>query len=54
VLLDPVRAEVQRRAMAYPLSAARIVTSTLGADAGAIGAAVLVLQRASELFFARN
>lgn len=54
VLLDPVRTEVQRRAMAYPLSAARIVTSTLGADAGAIGAAVLVLQRANELFFAAN
>lgn len=53
ILLDTVRAEAQRRAMAYPLSAARIVTSTVGPDAGAIGAAVLVLQRASELFFAR-
>jgi hypothetical protein len=40
--------------MAYPLSAVHIVTSTLGADAGAIGAAVLVLQRTNELFFARN
>ncbi len=54
VLLEPLRAEVQRRAMAYPLSAARIVSSTLGPDAGAIGAAVLVLQHASELLFARN
>jgi glucokinase len=54
VLLEPLRAEVQRRAMAYPLSAARIVSSTLGPDAGAIGAAVLVLQHASELFFAHN
>ncbi len=53
VLLDPLRAEVQRRAMAYPLSAARITASALGPDAGAIGAAVLVLQRASQLFFAR-
>jgi glucokinase-like ROK family protein len=53
VLLDPVCREAQRRAMAYPLSAVRIVTSTLGSDAGAIGAAVLVLQRANELFFAR-
>lgn len=52
VLLEPLRAEVQRRAMAYPLAAARIVTSTLGPDAGAIGAAVLVLQHASELLFA--
>jgi glucokinase len=54
VLLEPVRAEAQRRAMAYPLSAVHLVTSTLGPDAGAIGAAVLVLQRTSELFFARN
>jgi glucokinase-like ROK family protein len=54
ILLETVHAEARRRAMAYPLTAARIVTSTLGADAGAIGAAVLVLQRASELFFARN
>ncbi len=54
VLLAPLRDELQRRAMAYPLSAATIVTSTLGPDAGAIGAAVLVLQHASELFFAHN
>lgn len=54
VLLDPLRAEVKRRAMAYPLSAVRITTSTLGPDAGAIGAAVLVLQRLGELFFVRN
>lgn len=51
VLLAPLKAEVQRRAMAYPLSVAEIVTSQLGADAGAIGAAVLVLQQASELIF---
>lgn len=51
VLLAPLTAEVQRRAMAYPLSAAHIVTSQLGTDAGAIGAAVLVLQQASELIF---
>ncbi|HXF64833.1 MAG TPA: ROK family protein [Caldilineaceae bacterium] len=54
ILLEPVRSEAQRRAMAYPFSAVRIVTSTLGPDAGAIGAAVLVLQRTSELFFARG
>lgn len=53
LLLGPLQREVQRRAMAYPLSAVRIVTSTLGADAGAIGAAVLVLQHTNELFFAR-
>ena len=54
ILLEPLCAEVRRRAMAYPLSAVSIVTSTLGVDAGAIGAAVLVLQRASELFFAET
>jgi glucokinase-like ROK family protein len=54
VLLEPVHVEVRRHAMAYPLAAAEIVTSRLGADAGAIGAAVLVLQHASELFFAAN
>lgn len=54
VLLSPLRAEVQRRAMAYPLSAVRITASTVGPDAGAVGAAVLVLQRASELFFAAS
>lgn len=52
VLLAPLQAEVQRRAMAYPLSVTEIVTSHLGADAGAVGAAVLVLQHASELIFA--
>ena len=52
VLLAPLQAEVQRRAMAYPLSVTEIVTSQLGADAGAVGAAVLVLQHASELIFA--
>ena len=54
VLLEPLRTEVQRRAMAYPLSAVKIEISTLGRDADAIGAAVLVLQRASELFFAQE
>lgn len=54
VLMDPLRDEVRRRAMAYPLSAVEIVTSNLGAYAGAIGAAVLVLQQASELIFAKK
>jgi predicted NBD/HSP70 family sugar kinase len=51
VLLEPLRAEVQRRAMAYPRSAVEIATSGLGPDTSAIGAAVLVLQHSSELFF---
>ena len=54
VLLAPIQSEVQRRAMAYPLAAVHITTSNLGPDAGAIGAAVLVLQRASELLFSGN
>lgn len=51
VLLKPLQQEVHRRAMAYPLAATRIVTSPLGPQAGAVGAAVLVLQRASEFLF---
>jgi glucokinase-like ROK family protein len=52
VMLAPLVEEARRRALAYPLSAVQIVTSELGLDASAIGAAVLVLQRASELIFA--
>jgi predicted NBD/HSP70 family sugar kinase len=51
ILLAPLRLEVQRRAMAYPLSFAEITVSRLGPHAGAIGAAVLVLQRASDWIF---
>jgi glucokinase len=51
VLLEALNKEVRRRAMAYPLSVVEIATSSLGMDAGAIGAAVLVLQRANVLFF---
>jgi predicted NBD/HSP70 family sugar kinase len=51
-LLKPLRAEVRQRAMSHPQAAVRIETSTLGPDAGAIGAAVLVLQQAGELFYA--
>lgn len=54
VLLDPLLAEVRRRAMAYPLSAVRITTSALGPDASAIGAAVLVLEHASTLLFSNR
>lgn len=53
VMLAPLRAEVRRRAMSYPLSIATIDTSTLGPDAGALGAAVLVLQHSYELLFSR-
>ncbi len=54
VLLAPLQEEVRRRAMAYPLSSVRIVTSALGTEASAIGAAALVLQHIDELLFARQ
>lgn len=50
-LATTLREKVPYRAMAYPLSAVEISTSTLGEQAGAIGAAVLVLQRAHQLLF---
>jgi glucokinase-like ROK family protein len=53
-MLPALQEEVRRRALSYPLSAAQIVPSALGQDANAIGAAVLVLRRASELIFLRN
>lgn len=51
ILLEPLLAEVRQRAMAYPLSITKIVTSDLGANAGTVGAATLVLQHAQELIF---
>jgi len=51
VLTEKIKEKVQHRAMAYPMSAVQIQRSSLGTDAGAIGASVLVLQRANELFF---
>jgi glucokinase-like ROK family protein len=51
VLAEKIREEVQHRAMAYPMSAVQIQRSSLGTDAGAIGASVLVLQKANQLFF---
>jgi len=51
VLLDPLRAEVRRRAMAYPASIAEIRIGTVGRNAGAVGAAALTLERAIELLF---
>jgi glucokinase-like ROK family protein len=51
VLLPALTQEVRCRAMAYPLSVVNIATSSLGMDACAIGASVLVLQRANVLFF---
>lgn len=51
VLLAPLRAEVRQRAMAYPASIAEIRIGTVGPNAGAVGAAVLTLERAMELLF---
>ena len=54
VMLEPLLEEVRRRAIAYPLSVVKIEISSLGHDASAIGAAVLVLQQASEFIFAEK
>lgn len=51
VLLAPLQAEVRQRAMAYPASIAEIRIGTVGDNAGAVGAAVLTLERAIELLF---
>lgn len=53
-MLPALLDEVRRRALSYPLSVAQIVPSALGADANAIGAAALVLRRASEMIFAER
>ena len=46
-----VAEQVQKRAMAYPLSALSIRKGTFGSEAGAVGAAVLVLKHASSFLF---
>ena len=48
-LVESVSRSVGSRAMAYPLSVARIVGNELGPETGAIGAAVLVLENAPRL-----
>ncbi|MCL4862013.1 MAG: ROK family protein [Caldilineaceae bacterium] len=53
-MLPLVLDEVRKRALSYPLSAVQIAPSSLGPDANAIGAAALVLRRASELIFAEK
>jgi N-acetylglucosamine repressor len=54
VMLPMLLEEVRKRALSYPLSAVQITPSALGADANAVGAAALVLRRASELIFAEK
>lgn len=51
ILAVKIKEQVQQRAMSYPMSVVQIQKSSLGTDAGAIGASVLVLQKAGELFF---
>jgi predicted NBD/HSP70 family sugar kinase len=51
VFCDRVRDVVMKRAMTYPLSIVEVEQSAAGLDAGAIGAAVLVLRQASQLLF---
>jgi glucokinase len=50
LLFDPLRAEVERRAgRVAPLSAIEIVPATLGADAGAVGAALAAAEAAYDM-----
>lgn len=46
LLLDPLRETIRHRTLVTSLAASQIVTSALGAQATAMGAATLVLQRA--------
>jgi predicted NBD/HSP70 family sugar kinase len=50
-MYDRVAEQVQKRAMAYPLSALSIRKGKFGSEAGAVGAAVLVLKHASSFLF---
>jgi len=54
VLVEPLRREVNRRATPYALGVVTIASSELGAQAGSVGAAVLVLQQAARLLFTRG
>ena len=50
LLFDPLRAEIERRAgRVAPLSAIEIVPATLGADAGAVGAALAAAEPAYDV-----
>jgi predicted NBD/HSP70 family sugar kinase len=53
-LLRVITAEVKRRALSYPLSSCHILSSSLGRNAGAIGAARLVLDRKLALIFDKS
>jgi len=54
LLTEKLQQKIRKRAMTYPLSIIKIKKSSLGLDAGAIGAAVLVLQRAKDLLFLKS
>lgn len=49
-----IEEQIRRRAMAVSVSSLKIEQSTLGPEAGAIGAAVLVLQDIADLIFMEN
>lgn len=50
-LLEATRRHLPDHAMSYPLAAATVRGSSFGRDSSAIGAAVMVIQRAPELLF---
>jgi predicted NBD/HSP70 family sugar kinase len=53
VFCELVREQVRKRAMAYPFSKVTIDQTSLGFDAGAVGASVLILKQAPALLLER-
>ncbi|NMB26043.1 MAG: ROK family protein [Firmicutes bacterium] len=51
LLLKPLERTLRKRSMSHPLRALNLIHSTMGNEAGARGAAALVLARKSELIF---
>ncbi|NLA59057.1 MAG: ROK family protein [Firmicutes bacterium] len=54
LFLGPLKEVLRKRTMSHPLTAVRISKSTMGDDAGARGAAALVLAEKVDLIFARE
>jgi glucokinase len=47
LLLEPIRAEIRRRARVAPVDAIDVVEAQLGASAGAVGAALWSIESAA-------
>jgi len=53
-LLIAIQEEARKRAMSYPFSFVKIVKARLGPDAGALGAASMVIDHCTDLIFTEN